>query len=364
MQYPFPVIDSHTHIWTHDPEGRDYPDLRSLDTLRRYRELAGLLYVNTVCCPYVNHRKWHRDASQNILGAYLKLLDPRFFVFGGLVYERFPIARPIPPALALDTQARTLKEIGFDGMKMIETKPTAHKMFQFPPNSPEYDPYFEYLEDSETHLIWHVADPAQFWDSAKANQQMINAGWSYGDGTFASFEQIRGEVYEVLAHHPRLNVTFAHFLFMSEKPQELARMFRKYPNLHVDITPGTGMYLEFANDPTFWRAFFLEWQERILLGTDYFDWQTPEVGTDKIARLLRFLTTDEQFPYTQDILLTGLALPQDAAAKICGGNFLKATGGAPRPVDTRALARYIEQYLPYVRTETTRKAVEEIATKL
>ncbi len=61
---------------------------------------------------------------------------------------------------------------------------------------------------------------------------------------------------------------FAHFFFLSAQLPRLAELFERFPNMHVDLTPGIEMYHNFSRNPQATRDFFLRYQERILFGTD------------------------------------------------------------------------------------------------
>ena len=63
------------------------------------------------------------DCAQNALGIAFKLLSPNHYAFGSLHY-RFPYD--------FAEEARQLWEIGFDGIKMIENKPTERKRLGYP----------------------------------------------------------------------------------------------------------------------------------------------------------------------------------------------------------------------------------------
>lgn len=51
---------------------------------------------------------------------------------------------------------------------------------------------------------------------------------------------------------------------------KLVTMFRELPNLHADLSAGSGLNA-FKRDPEFGKDFLLEFQERLLYARDYFD---------------------------------------------------------------------------------------------
>jgi predicted TIM-barrel fold metal-dependent hydrolase len=159
-------------------------------------------------------------------------------------------------------------QIGFDGIKMLETKPTEQKSYAIEIDDPYFDGLFSACETNSTPMIWHVADPASFWDINRIPKRFLDRGWFFGDGTYMTHDRIYAQVYNVLERHPRLKVTFAHFFFMSETPEALETLFKKYPGVSVDITPGAEMYADFRKNHSYYRDFFIKYADRIMLGTD------------------------------------------------------------------------------------------------
>ena len=74
-------------------------------------------------------------------------------------------------------------------------------------------PYKIYLEENEIPLLMHVNDPHNFWDPETAPPLARQNGWFYGDGTYSTHEELYEQVYAILAKHPTLCVTFAHFFY-------------------------------------------------------------------------------------------------------------------------------------------------------
>ncbi len=114
-------------------------------------------------------------------------------------------------------------------------------------DAPVYAPYWEKMAETKMPLIFHVNDPEEFWDAEKVPAWAREMGWFYGDGTYINNEVQYRQVLNVLERHPDLNVTFAHFFFLSAQLDRLAGYFDRFPNMHVDLTPGIEMYFNFAS---------------------------------------------------------------------------------------------------------------------
>jgi hypothetical protein len=186
----------------------------------------------------------------------------------------------------------------------------------------------------------------------------------YGDGTYLSYEDTYQQVFNVLDKHPNLPVTFAHFFFYSEKPEQLAQVFAKYPGTSVDVTPGSEMYGAFLNNREFYRDFFTRYADRIFYGTD-----TSFSGGDMTrfsqrARAVQdFICTDKEMTVIR-VDTKGLALDADVQQKILGGNFRRVAGQTPKTIDPKALKDYMEKYLPLITDKAMRAFCRREAEKL
>lgn len=337
-----PVIDGHYHTekyWCKD--GRTY-----LEHLEEYLERTGLAGLNMAALATT---EW--DVGLNMLDLLAKERFANVFVHGALGYEQFPVTGAREGFDPL-TQYRELLAMGCDGIKMLETKPTEQKQTKLPLDDAFYEPFLAAAEADGTHLLWHVADPEEFWDPEKVTQTAIDAGWAYVDGSFPPKEEFYRQVYAVLERHPNLNVTLAHFFFLSADGERLAKLFDTYPNVNVDLTPGCEMYGNFGKDPQYWRDFFIRYQDRIEFGTDAHNQKLMDGCMVKYDTVYRFLTTGEEME-AWDLQFTGLALPEEACRKICRDNFVRRVSATPKPVDKQRLQAYVAKYRHLVRDGQT-----------
>ncbi|HET60206.1 MAG TPA: hypothetical protein ENN32_07550, partial [Chloroflexi bacterium] len=178
------------------------------------------------------------------------------------------------------------------------------------------------------------------------------------------------EVLNVMERHPNLSVIFAHFFFLSAQLERLGGYLDRYPNMHVDLTPGVEMYHNFAKQPEKAREFFIRYQDRIVFGTDldesalFVSDEGAAHSNDSDVRihLIRlFLETEGAFaPESSAALLgefekpfQGIHLPQEVLEKIYHKNFEKLAGKQPRALQRKAIASECQRLLAYV--EATRK---------
>jgi len=345
------MTDSHWHVYVPTNEdGRDYRQV--LDQLQQDMGLEAL----NICCIPCYHAL---GPAQNILAAIYKLHNPTAFAYGGLVYPDLPFKKPMPEGMDPLSQYEELMAMGFDGIKMLETKPTEQKAYGMFIDDAYYDAFFAACEENGTPMVWHVADPETFWDVDRIPQRFLDRGWFYGDGTYMSYDRVYGQVYNVLEKHPKLKVVFAHFFFLSEHPEQLEQMFAKYPGVTVDLTPGSEMYSAFRDNRAYYRDFFIRYQDRILFGTDTsYSGSDMSRFVDRGKAVEKFLTTDEKMTVIS-VETKGLALPKPVCNKILGENFQRMTGKTPKSMDRTKLKAYVEKYQHLITDEAMLRYIRE-----
>jgi predicted TIM-barrel fold metal-dependent hydrolase len=205
--------------------------------------------------------------------------------------------------------------------------------------------FFATVEDMGMPLVWHVADPEEFWVPELTPSWARERGWGYDD-SFVPKEQFYAEVGNVLNRHPRLQVIFAHFYFLSAQLDRAEALLKAHPGVHLDLAPGIELLYNLSKDVDRTRDFFERYADRIVFGTDISGDQTPEQAGLRSGIVTRWLQTDETYrvPEGADFLLGppedgiihGLSLSPQAQERILGGNFLRLTGGAPRPLNRAA----------------------------
>jgi hypothetical protein len=290
---------------------------------------------------------------------YAKARHPeRFYVFAGLNHAGFrghdPIrAAPnwdrVPGFQSLAEQAEAFVAMGCDGIKMIEGKPTSRQRMDVPVTDPYFADYWSRVEELGLPIVWHVNDPEEFWDPDRIPGWARERNWGYGPGDVQK-EELYAEVDEVLRRHPKLNVIFAHFYFLSADLPRATRFLDEHSNVCFDLAPGVEMLYNISRDPEAGREFFLRHASRIVFGTDLSAGMSDEPGIFRAGIVFRWLEGDDEFrmPDGADFLLgppedgivRGLSLPDDALAAIYRGNLTRLAGPQPKPLN---LPRVIEE---------------------
>ena len=342
------IIDMHTHAYTPG----------ALGFMREYLQRAGLeaLSIASFGCD--------RDGcapEENILPLIFKLKDDRILTYGSLLYPECPVKK-LEGVWAPEIQAERLLAMGCDGIKILESKPDSRKMLGLPLDSDMLNPMFGLLERRKAFLLWHVADPPEFWDPSKAPAFAVEAGWVY-DESFPSWEKTIGEALHVLERHRELRAVFAHFFFHSQDASMAESVMERFPAARFDLTPGIEMYVNFSDQREVWRDFFVRRANRILFGTDTDEScscimsETEKDPVLTVSHIRRFLETDEVFSFWGH-QVRGLSLPDEALDRIYRLNF-KELVPERNEVDRAALREYAGELIDRIPSEETRRYISE-----
>jgi len=330
---PFSVLDAHIHL--------PFPSLEK-DLISALQTMH-IKHVNLVSTPDM------AEISHNPALIYFKSLHPKFAtICGGL--DHFSVqSNPSTMPQAFADQVTALKKAGFDGLKLLESKPIARKIIPIPLDSLVYEPMWSKLEELDLPVIWHVADPEEFWDADLCPQWVKDSGWFYGEDTYPLKETLYAEVESVLTRHPALKVILAHFYFLSADLPRAARFLEAHPNVCFDLTPGSEMFFNFNKTPVQTADFFDHFQDRLIFGTDSGASTVGKPGQPlNMAETLARTYVVRAFLESQDAVeipdgvkhwrrlgveLTGLGLSDAILLKIYGENFRNLFGSDPAPLD-------------------------------
>jgi predicted TIM-barrel fold metal-dependent hydrolase len=220
---------------------------------------------------------------------------------------------------------------------------------RIPVDDPQLDPVFEAAGELGMPVAIHTGDPEAFWrpvDERNPRRKELEAhpGWALYGKAVPSFDALLGELEARIARHPATTFISVHFGNAAERPDYVARMLRKYPNLYIDTAariPEMGRHPAAAM-----RAFFLEFQDRILYGSDlgvgpepaplFLGSQGRETPTARdVAHFFEasrryFESSDTAFehptPIQGDWKIDGIALPREVLAKVYHQNAARLFG--------------------------------------
>lgn len=347
MEFERSVIDSHMHLYNwFSADGKSFID--AFDGLQKKTHAEGLTIASLTDCIY-------GGVEINIMAAIYKLHNPTAYALADLFYPEFPVNPDFAEGLDPKSQYDELMEIGFDGFKLL-SKPDLEKVKALPVNHAAFNEFFSSAERDGTYILWHVADPKANW-----TREFPAGPWNYSDGTFPKRETLYSQTFDVLKKHPRLNTCMAHFFFMEDEPERLEALFAEYKGLTVDVVPGL-MFREFEKRSDFYRDFLTRYADRIIYGSDAEVNHNPHCE-ELMTAVYKALTTDEIVDIW-GFKSKGIALPQDACDKILSTTFKKRCGETPRPVNTKALKRYIEKYSGFIKNEEHKRQISAFSRSL
>ncbi len=218
-----------------------------------------------------------------------------------------------------------------------------------PVDDPGLDPVFEKAGELGMPIAIHAGDPKKFWEPIDAKNERYDElaahpGWAEYGKPVPSFDAILAALERRIARHPKTTFISVHFGNCAEDPERVARQLRKYPNLYIDTAariPEMGRY-----PPEKMRAFFVEFQDRILYGSDLgvgpeeeplflgssgADPPTPREEELFFTATHRYFETgDRKFEHPTPIQgrwkIDGIALPRDVLEKVYARNAMRLLG--------------------------------------
>ena len=327
------------------------------EKLVEFMDRTGTDMANLVLVPHTQRL----SAVPDGLMAKYKFPD-RFYVFTSLDASEY-FRHPKTLGKHMAEHVKRMLRCGCDGVKIIEGKPTMRKMMPIPDfDAPCWEPFWAYAEDAQVPILWHVNDPEEYWDPEKVTDYHKKLGDAYDD-TFVNNEEQYRQVACILQRHPRLKIIFAHFFFLSARLDRLGKLFDAYPNIMVDMTPGSEMYRILSANHDQAQAFFKKYYKRILYGTDmgarcvmvqmmsefnerenaarvelinsFFSPEVDEIRGSDGAYLLD----------VPDFRLRGLDLTEEELDYIFCGNFRNFVGEAPARVNPRLVKKECRRIL-------------------
>lgn len=316
-----PIIDVHGHI---DPDAID-KTLRAMDA----NFIARLVNLTA-----------GSDAAE--FAATKKAFDEkgkgRFVLYVNDVYLPVPIEDPAFGAKVSSAIEAAVK-LGAKGLKVSKSlglfwRDAAKKIIAI--DDPRLEPMWAACARLGIPVSIHSGDPKAFWLPVDPNNERFDElkdhpNWAFGGGKFPARETILQQLEHVVASHPNVTFVGVHFGNDPEDVQHVAALLRKYPNYNVDIAarvPEIG-----RQRPDELRALFVEFQDRILFGTDFMAFGEgyilgagPVVQTEAAVQRFfdahfRFLETDARqmehpTPIQGNWKIDAIHLPREVLEKI------------------------------------------------
>lgn len=179
--------------------------------------------------------------------------------------------------------------------------------------------------DAGVPVLIHVADPVAFFRPIDGRNERwdelhLRPDWSWHGPQYPSFEDLMDQLLALVQAHPCTTFQVAHVGAYAENLGWVGeQLLRPHPNVVVDISERIA---ELGRQPHAARRFLIEFQERIVFGTD-----RPPLGP-WYPYYFRFLETlDDYFPHGPEEPprqgrwnISGVGLPDDVLRRIYATN--------------------------------------------
>ncbi|MEX0681161.1 MAG: amidohydrolase family protein [Balneolales bacterium] len=186
-------------------------------------------------------------------------------------------------------------------------------------DDPALKPVFQRAGELGMPVNIHVADPIWMYEPMDSTNDGLMTAWRW---RLDNREDIKShaEMMQVLENAVRdnSNTTFivVHYANLTYDLEQLGRMLDNYPNLYADIS---ARYSEISNIPRFVKAFFEQYQDRLLYGTDL------GYSLGMYQTTFRILETEDEHFYNHNVFprhwgLNGLGLSDEVLEKVYGKN--------------------------------------------
>ncbi|MEA2070746.1 MAG: amidohydrolase family protein [Asgard group archaeon] len=210
-------------------------------------------------------KEFHIQKSVGIIKDAKKPFEeyfPKYFIFARFIYSRNLFYDKIEQVI------NGVDKIAADGIPIVKfwhaprwidridaTKIDEAKRYRI--DDPRFAPVFDRMVNHNLVLLIHVSDPDLYY---KIKYQP--------ESRYGKKAQHLAQLEGILKRHLSLNVLAAHFAGQPEHLEQLSTWLHKYPNLYIDTASAKWMARSFASQTHQARAFFQEFQDRILFGTD------------------------------------------------------------------------------------------------
>jgi len=311
----FPVIDVHNHV--NDAGGVHGEEIAPAEVIRRM-DAANVKKV------VILTGMWG-DKLQGVIDKMVKPYPDRFMVFAQMDWSKIndasfsqEMVQQLDDAVGRGARGlKILKDLG------LGVRDNSGKLI--PVDDARLDPVWEECGRLGIPVAIHTSDPEAFFTPADKNNEryeelMSNPSWSFYGPKFPSKQTLLDQEHHVFAKHPHTSFIALHVANWPENLDAVSSWLDKYPNMYVEFGAREA---ELGRQPRRARKFFLDYQDRIMFGTD----SEPEEAM--YGNYFRWLETpDEYFPYAGypgqgRWEIYGMELPDNVLEKVYNKNAEK-----------------------------------------
>jgi predicted TIM-barrel fold metal-dependent hydrolase len=203
-------------------------------------------------------------------------------------------------------------------------------------DDPRFDPLLDWLEKRGVPVLGHQGEPRNAWlpiaeMTIRGDREYFAEHPQYhmaGRKEWPSYEEQIAARDRMLDKHPGLTFVGVHLASLEWDVDRIARFLRRYPRASVDLAARMPhLELQASHDREKVRRFFIEFQDRIVYGSDLGrgrDQSDAEFADEAHEAWLadwRFLAGGDDLHSTEfDAAFRGLELPREVLEKVFAGN--------------------------------------------
>ena len=317
----FPVIDTHAHAWT------KATDLHELVERMKDANVEKAVILS-----------FETGTGFDAIVEQFSPFSNEFEIWCGFDYTGFETEGSawIDHALAeLDRchqlGARGVGELGDKGLGEYYSRPVPGYGLHL--DDKRLSPLLKRCGQLGMPVSIHIADPIwMYLPLDEKNDGLMNAyNWriDHSRKNMLGYEDLQASLEQAVQAHPDTIFIACHLANSTHQLQRLGKLFDLYPNLFADLS---SRLKEVGTVPRYAAAFFEQYQDRILFGSDMgYD---PEKNLDHATTIyqtsFRLMESADDHFYDHDFSkfhwpLYGLNLPDRVLQKIYRDNFLAIT---------------------------------------
>ncbi len=277
------VIDVHNHV----------NDARGIEEHMDPRQVVQVMDSTNVRTVVILTGMWG-EKLQKVLDEMVKPFPGRFLVFTEMDWSKIDDANfsqemvaQLDDAVARGARGlKILKDLGL-GVRGKDGKLIAV-------DDPRLDPVWEECGRLGIPVSIHISDPEAFFHPVDARNERYeelieHPDWSFYGPRFPSKESLLAARDRVFARHPNTTFVALHMANWPERLDYVSEVLDRYPNVMVEFG---ARQAELGRQPRRAREFFLQYQDRIMFGTD------NGMSEEMYRNHFRWLeTSDESFDY-------------------------------------------------------------------
>jgi len=310
----FPVIDVHNHVNDATGHGDRIPPAELVNGMDR----ANVKQIVILTGMWGNK-------LQAVVDKMVKPYPDRFLVFAQPDWSKIndqnfgeEMVQLLDDAVRRGARGlKVLKELG------LNVKDKSGKLVAI--DDPRLDPMWEECGKLGIPVSIHTSDPEAFFlptdrHNERYEELIHNPTWSFAGPQFPSKQTLLEQRNHVIAKHPHTTFIALHVANWPENLDAVSAWLDKYPNMFVEFGAREA---ELGRQPRRARKFFLDYQDRILFGTD------AEPVEKMYANYFRWLETADEFfeywgyPEQGRWEIYGMELPDNVLEKVYNKNAQK-----------------------------------------